>query len=364
MLAKDARQLREVLRPRGFSMWNIAYADTKGNIGYQYNARVPKRDESFDWTRPVPGDDPKTKWGALWTQDALPHVENPKSGLLVNCNSAPALTPLGDEIPDGKWPRDVTSYGRTTRYDRLSSLLQKDPHITVEAAKRYATDTLVPEALNSVRALNRAAMQAKSNGTEDPDIKAALAVLQVWDGRADLNARGCGLYLYWFRGGNKESAALAEKAGRGEAWSDAESASALALLKTAAQEMRRRHGRLDVLWGEIHVSERGGQTAPVTGFAYVFGNGQDRIATVTPNFGPFKDGKIVCNGGSSFRMIVHLDPKGVRSWSLLPYGDSQDPQNPHYADQQKMFGRGEYRDTVFGLARIRKQAASQQTLRK
>jgi acyl-homoserine lactone acylase PvdQ len=360
--AQDAKQLRDALRPQGLSMWNIVYADTKGSIGYQYNARVPRRDESFDWTKPVPGDDPKTQWGPLWTQDELPHVENPKSGLLVNCNTAPWLTPLGNEIPEGKWPHYVTSYGHTTRYDRLSTLLEKDDHITVEAAKRYATDTLVPYGLNTVRALYRTAMQAKTNGLDDPDVKAALDVLNAWDGRADLNTKGCGLYLYWFRGGNKESVALAEKAGRGEAWSETEAASALALLKMAAQEMRQQHGRLDVPWGELHVSQRGDKTAPVTGFAYIFGYGWDKTATVTPNFGSFKDGRIVCSGGSSFRMIVHLDPKGVQSWSLLPYGDSQNPQSPHYADQMALFGRGEYKDTYFGLARTRKNAASQQTL--
>jgi acyl-homoserine lactone acylase PvdQ len=50
-------------------------------------------------------------------------------------------------------------------------------------------------------------------------------------------------------------------------------------------------------------------------------------------------------------MIVHLDPKRVESWSVLPYGESQDPANPHYADQAAIFGRGEYKDTQFGRAR-------------
>ena len=65
--AKDAKQFRNALRPLGLSMWNIAYADTKGNIGYQYNAHVPHRDSSIDWSRPVDGADPKTKWGKPWS---------------------------------------------------------------------------------------------------------------------------------------------------------------------------------------------------------------------------------------------------------------------------------------------------------
>src|SRR5436309_2198114 len=69
------------------------------------------------------------------------------------------------------------------------------------------------------------------------------------------------------------------------------------------------------------------------------------------------------DGGSSFRMIVHLDPKGIRSWSALPYGNSQDPANPHYADQQAMFGRGEYKDTLYGVKRIQAGAVAHVTLR-
>ena len=49
-------------------------------------------------------------------------------------------------------------------------------------------------------------------------------------------------------------------------------------------------------------------------------------------------------------MIVHLNPAKVESWSILPYGESQDSTSPHYADQMEMFGRGEYKPTGFGLA--------------
>ena len=63
-------------------------------------------------------------------------------------------------------------------------------------------------------------------------------------------------------------------------------------------------------------------------------------------------------------MIVHLDPKGIQSWSVLPYGNSQDPANPHYADQQALFGQGEYKDTLYGLKQARSGAATHTTLRR
>jgi len=112
--SKTGAAFREALKMRGISMWNFVYADVDGNIGYQYNASVPKRDPTIDWAKTVPGDSPQSEWGALWSMDDLPHIENPATGGLVNCNSSPNTTPLGGEIK-GAWPQDVTSYGRTTR---------------------------------------------------------------------------------------------------------------------------------------------------------------------------------------------------------------------------------------------------------
>lgn len=348
--AKDANQFRKALQPLGLSMWNCVYGDTKGNIGYQYLARVPKRDESFDWTKPVPGDDPRTKWGPLWKLDDLPHVANPKSNLLVNANSAPDLTPLGDELKPG-WPKYVSSYGHTTRYDRLAEELAADSRVTVENAKKYATDTRVPYADATIHAVAASAEM-------DSDAKAALDVLNSWDKRADVDSKGCGLYLYWLKA-DRTMPAIAAKAAQG--WSAEERGAAVEALKKGAESMGKDHGRLDTPWSEMHVSIRGTKTVPVSGLAYFSG---DATATVAPNFGLFAGGRIQCIGGSSFRMIMDLDPKGVKSWSILPYGDSNDPKNPHFADQMELFGRGQYKDTIFGLKRIRREAVSATVLKR
>jgi acyl-homoserine-lactone acylase len=351
--AKNAKQFREALKSRGIAMWNIVYADTQGHIGYQYNAHIPKRDPAFNWRRPVAGDDPRTKWGPLWNLDDLPHAENPKSNLLVNCNSSPWLTPLGDEIKSSGWPADVTTYGPTTRYDRLSSILKEDNSITVEEAKRYATDTRVPYALAVKREFKSAAKEAA--------VAEALQVLAAWDGSSNVDAKGCGLYAYWHFT-DKGMMTLARKAERGETWTAPELETALAALGKAAIQMKADHGRLDIPWGEMHVSHRGSKTVPVAGYGYLTRG--DSAAAVMPTFGAFKGGAINCVGGSSVRMVVDLDPKGVRSWSILPYGDSNNPASPHYGDQMEMYGRGEYKETLFGLEAITKRSVDKVVLKR
>ena len=354
--ARNATEFRDALRGRGISMWNIVYADTQGNIGYQYNARLAKRDPSFDWNKNVPGADPNTKWGELWDLNDLPHVENPRSGLIIQANSDPHDAPQGDEI-NKTWPEYVTSYGPTTRYQGLARQLSTDHKISVANAMRYATDTQVPYAQAALRAMRPQGRQSQ----QDPDLQAAAAVLGRWGGRADIDARGCGLYLYWLLA-DKANPALARRAETGPAWKPDERAGAIASLKSAVEQMRKDHGKLDIPWGEMHVTERGGKSLGIIGLAY-FASG-DSTATVSPNFGTFKNGKVTCIGGSSFRMITDLDPKGVKSWSILPYGDSHDPANPHFNDQMELFSQGYYKDTLFGLDRIRKGAVSTVTIKR
>lgn len=353
--ARDAKQFRQALQMRGLSMWNIVYADTHGSIGYQYNARLPKRDPEFNWSKAVPGDDPRTKWGELWNLDDLPHVENPASQLLINANSTPWLTPLGPEIKPNAWPEYVTSYGPTTRSERLTEELSTDHKISVPNAMRYATDTLVPYAKSAIGALPRKPMPSPG-----PEYAAALTVLRAWNARADIDARGCTLYVYWLLA-DKGMNALVHKAAALTEWTAADQELAMQSLVKAARKVDQTYGKLDVPWGEVHISQRGDRSVPVSGLGYFLP--RDSTATVTPNFGVMSEGKIRCVGGSSFRMIVDLDPKGVHSWSILPYGDIQDLASPHYADQIEMFGRGEYKDTLFGLNRIRAAAAFRVTLK-
>lgn len=350
MQAKDAGSLRKSLQKRGFSMWNIVYADVTGKIGYQYNAHLPRRDTAFDWSKPVPGDDPRTKWGELWTLDELPRAENPKSGLLVNGNSAPWLTPLGDEIPTNAWPRYVTSYGHTTRYDRLAELLSQDDKITVEEAKRYATDTRVPYARKTIALLPQT-FPAPSG--EDNSLAIAAEILKGWDGSANVDSVGTALYAAWLRADTRMGG-LALKAEKGTVWTSEERGFALAALQKAAEELKRQYGKLQVPWGEVQISQRGQSSVPMGGFNVL-------AAAVMPTWGTFKDGKILCAGGSSFRMIVDLDPKGVKSWSILPYGTAQNPNSPHYADQMALYGKGQYKETHFGLKNAR--AAAKETVR-
>ena len=340
--SRNVADFREALNQRGLSMWNYVYADVAGNIAYQYNAFVPNRDEMFNWSKTVPGEDPKSEWGPVWNLNDLPHAENPASGILVNCNSNPSLTSLGAEIK-GTWPATVTSYGHTTRWEMLSKLLSKTHRISPELAKQIATDCTVPYAAETIDQLSRFV-----------DVGNAIKVLKAWDRKATVDSVGCVLYTYWLRD-RKQNNNLSEAAGNGKAWSADEGAEAKASLVSCAEKMIAEQGALDVRWGGVQYMQRGTIRVPVQGFGYVApGSGIAAISPASAGSDTLKSGQSHATFGSSFRMIVSLDPKGIQSWSVLPYGNSNVPTSPHFSDQMPLYAVGKYKPTNFGLLNAKK----------
>ena len=50
-------------------------------------------------------------------------------------------------------------------------------------------------------------------------------------------------------------------------------------------------------------------------------------------------------------IVMEGEPKEI--WSLLPYGESEDPSSPHYNDQAKLHSRREIKQFWFSPQQIR-----------
>ena len=82
-----------------------------------------------------------------------------------------------------------------------------------------------------------------------------------------------------------------------------------------------------------------------------------------PNAGkPDAEGKSTVTFGSSFRMLVELGNGPARAWSCLPFGNSDDPTSPHYADQMPLAARRQYRPFPFARPDIEATAKSHREL--
>lgn len=330
MSAKSIDEFRKSMNYRGLSMWNFVAADTGGALLYQYNAFLHRRDGSLDWSKPVSGADPKTKLGDLLTLDDLPHSVRPSSGLLINANSSPWLTPTDDSMP-AQWPAYITSDPATSRYLRLRELLKGASKIDPAAAQKIATDTEVPGARDAVAALRRAGATGE-----------AADLLDRWNGRADVDSVGPALYLYL----------LNQHAGNDPA-----------ALDRAAQALKKDFGTLDVKWGDLLRMKQGSKEIGVAGWGYPIPGAGSAVCPSGPSRpGKYAGGPMIAGRGSSFRMIVSLVPGKVQSWSILPYGNAHDPQSPFATNQMDIYAVGKYKATYFGLDAARKAAKSSMTL--
>src|SRR5581483_1166690 len=87
--AKGYQSFRESMDLHTNSSNNTIFADADGNIAYFHSNFIPRRDPSFDWTKPVDGSNPATEWKGVLSIDETPGLLNPPNGWLYNTNNWP-----------------------------------------------------------------------------------------------------------------------------------------------------------------------------------------------------------------------------------------------------------------------------------
>jgi acyl-homoserine-lactone acylase len=87
--ANDYASYMKVAELKANSSNNTIFADDKGEIAYLHPQFIPRRDNRFDYTKPVDGSDPDTDWKGLLPLDAAPHLLNPPNGWIFTGPTPP-----------------------------------------------------------------------------------------------------------------------------------------------------------------------------------------------------------------------------------------------------------------------------------
>jgi penicillin amidase len=147
---------------------NLMVAARFGDIAMYLTGRTPVR-RSGDGTTPFEGWNPAHGWSGFVPFDAMPHVENPASGILANANNRPSPPDhpvfLGASFP-GSW-----------RFLRAMALLQERPRHSPADFAAMQVDTLSLFARAILPALATIPRPEGAAG-------AALDLLLAWDGLA------------------------------------------------------------------------------------------------------------------------------------------------------------------------------------
>ena len=188
------------------------------------------------------------------------------------------------------------------------------------------------------------------------DVARAIALLRRWNNTAAASSRGAMLFEIWaqrYMQGHQPAEIFAHpwiatdplRTPRGLS----DPSRAAEAFAWAVEETARRHGRWDVAWGDVHRVRRGSVDVPVGGCSGAMGC--FRVLT----FAREPDGKLAANGGDGWVLAVEFGPI-PRAYSVLAYGESQDPESPWHADQAEMFAQGRLKRVAFTTADVDGQA--------
>ncbi len=177
-------------------------------------------------------------------------------------------------------------------------------------------------------------------GRKYADMKDAVNLITSWNGRLDKDNQSAALYRFWLRHYNKSNGKFPGDKGFGAN----DQKKMLKALVSARQYLTEKFGRYDVAWGETVRIKRNKKSWPVSG-----GSFKNGISVLRAAGGKFdsQSGVTYVNRGQSCCMVVSLK-QPIESYSIMPWGVSDDPNSPHYTDQtERLFSKSVFKPTYF-----------------
>ena len=115
-----------------------------GKIAYLHPQFVPRRNDRFDYTKPVDGSDPATDWGSLHSPAELPNVISPPNGWVQNTNTWPYRAAGAFSAKPEYFPKYMDMFGENYRGIHALKLLEHSRGWTLEGLRAAAYDSYQP----------------------------------------------------------------------------------------------------------------------------------------------------------------------------------------------------------------------------
>lgn len=306
---------------QGIPSFNFVYGDKDGNIGYFYNATIPRRSDQQDWRQIARGDSSELLWQGHLPFATGPTVINPLTGYVVNSNHTPfESTGVPDKPKRADYPAHfgITDLP-TNRGLRAQALYGGDEAISEEEFIRYKMDTKYDPDSAIMRHLRALAANPAINS--NPDYAEALALFASWDGAVTGAARQVGLAVRATQLANG-----IEMRGEGAEVPDHEAA-----LSQAISEYMQGFGRIDPKWSEVNRLRRDSVDVPL--------NGAPDVLRAIYSIDNPKHGPLNAIAGDSYILYADWDVEGRQEVQTIhQYGSAtQDFTSAHYADQATLF---------------------------
>lgn len=361
-------EFNEMMDIRTNSSNNTVYADADGTIAYYHGNFIPKRNENFDYTKPVDGSNPDTDWQGLHDLEDNIMVLNPPNGWIQNCNSTPFTSALEYSPKKEDYPAYMHSFPENYRGIHAIPLLTKASDLTLDSLLDLAYDSYLPGAEVLINGLLDAAQKSPVKSRE---AKEALELLKKWDFRVSENSVGMTLAQFYRNAyfssgkiprmkGNKRMSRL----GRYEYMSKTASPKErLAIFQQSLEKLESDFGTWKTPWGEFNRYQRNDgkiqqdfddakPSIPVGMASSSWG----ALASFGTRFGK-NTKRQYGTSGNSFVAVVEFGDK-VKAKSMLAGGQSSDVNSPHFSDQSQRYADKDFKEVAFYRDDVLKRAKS------
>ena len=352
--AVDYASFLKVAQLKANSSNNTLFASDKGEIAYLHPQFIPRRDDRFDYTKPVDGSDPATDWNGLHPLSEAPHLKNPPNGWLMNTNNWP-YSMAGPYSPrQADFPRYMDSVGETPRGVHATRVLSGRQDLTSASLLAAAYDPYLTAFADLVPTLAKAYEATPDSDPTKARLAAQVAALKGWDLRWSAESTETSLAVFWGEALWAEVAPDAKKRGVSvyQAMAEAAPAQKLAALAEASDRLAADFGDWRTPWGQINRFQRNDGAIVQTfddakpSIAVPFTSGQwGSLASFGAKRYPGTK-RYYGTSGNSFVAVVEFGPR-VKAVALSVGGESGDPASRHFNDQAERYPQGELRPVYF-----------------
>ncbi|WP_156467057.1 MULTISPECIES: penicillin acylase family protein [unclassified Phenylobacterium] len=334
---------------------NTLFADSKGATAYLHPQFIPRRDDRFDYTKPVDGANPATDWKGLHALTEAPRVISPGVGWVYNANDWPYAAAGPDSPKREAFPKYMDEAGQNPRGPHAIRVLEGRTDFTLERLVEAAYDPYLTAFARLIPTLTAAYDAAPAGDPLKAKLAEPVAALRAWDFKWAGASTETSLAVFWGEA-LWAKAAPAARAAKMSVWdymatrsSDAER---LAALSEATDRLTADFGTWRTPWGEINRFQR------LTGdIVQTF---RDDGPSIAVPFTSAQWGSLASFGakrypgtkryygtsGNSFVAAVEFGPK-VQAVAISAGGESGDPKSPHFNDQAQRYAAGALRPVYF-----------------
>ncbi|MGA9343200.1 MAG: penicillin acylase family protein [Rhodanobacteraceae bacterium] len=351
----DYASYMKVAELKANSSNNTVFADDEGEIAYLHPQFIPRRDDRFDYTKPVDGSNPATDWQVLTPLDKVPHVVDPPNGWVFNTNDWP-YSAAGKYSPKrSDFPRYMDTSGENPRGIHVTRMLTGATNFSMPKLISDAFDSYLPEFARQIPILLADYDALPASDPLKQKLKGPIALLRNWDYRWGIASMPTSLAVFWgdtlWDKARKEDTAeglsiydyMAERAGAQER---------LQALATAVDRLQKDFGNWGTAWGQVNRFQR------INGD--IVQQFDDSKPSIPVPFVSSRWGSLASFGahrwpgtkryygtsGNSFVAVVEFGLK-VRARAITAGGESGHPDSPHFNDEAERYTTGNLRTVYF-----------------